>query len=879
MIPARLVNWLLARAVANPEAVENIKGDLLDECRRRPAAVRGLWYRWQALRIAAGYGASYLAGRRSAFAADRGRFALGRDVRDAIRLWRTRPGFTALAVATLGLGIGATTAILSVVDQVMVRSLPYPHPDELVTVWNTYPQWRGHEVLDPLWDVIPLSYPEYRDWRDGQSTFQRVAIYATTHATLTGIGDPALIGFGAASSTLFPMLGVRPHLGRSFRPEEEGAGGTRVAVVSYRFWQGRLGGVSPLAARSLMVDGNAYVVIGVLPEGFHLRSMRGVTTDTPDVWIPAGLFGDADDRGWHLYEALGRLRTGVSPARAVADIGPLLRGDRDPERMGVRVLPRQREETAAARGPLLVLLLAAALLMVIAAVNVATLFTAEASKRRREFATRQALGASHRQLARQIALESGSIGLLGAAVGVIIALVGVPVLLTLAPPELGLPARIPVDLRVLAGTAVFGMVVGIVFGAVPGLLVSRPASGSVLNVRTVTHHRVTARAQRVLITVEAALSIVLLVGTGLLVRTLGAMEAVDPGFRRQHLLAVSVPLTDRDTQPHRVMQLARDLTERLGALPGVDAVTGANAVPFSGEGGSNSFEIEGRQYTQEEKLPEANRRNVLPGFHETLGIPLLAGRTFNEADREDSRPVVIVSQSLAEEYWPGDSPLGAFIVRDRRRWEIVGVVGDILHSDLRGAAQPTFYFPFYQQPPADRFWMVLRSRLSVDYLAPSIRHAVATAAPNVAVGKVEALGGFVEASTASARYRATLVALFGGCSLLLAAVGVFGLTARMVAARRRELGIRVVLGARGAEITRTVMTADASAIGIGIAVGLVLAMFAVRGLDAFLFGVSPHDPGAFIGAAAALAAVGLMASYLPARAATRTDPVEVLRAE
>jgi predicted permease len=879
VIPARVVDWLLARAVSNPEVTESIKGDLLDECRKHPALLRGLWYRWHALWIAAGYLASRATGGAPRAARPPRHFPLGHDVRNALRLWRRRPGFTVLAVATLGLGIGATTAIVSVVDRVMLRSLPYPNPDELVSVWNTYPHWRGHEVLDPLWDEIQLSYPEYRDWRDGQSSFQQVAIYTTGHATLTGIGEPALVGFGAASSTLFPMLGVRPYLGRTFAAQEEGAAGTRVAVVSYRFWRGRLGGVSPLTDRSITIDGQSYVVVGVLPVGFHVRSLKGLTTETPDVWVPAGLFGDADERGWHLYEAIGRLRPGVSLSQAAAGAQPLLSGGRDPTQRGVRVLPRQREETAAARGPLLILLLAAALLMAIAAVNVATLFTAEAAKRRHEFATRQALGAGRRHLVRQIALESGSVGFLGALVGVMVALLGVPVLLALAPPELGLPGRIPVDLRVFGATAVFGVFVGIVFGVVPGLLVSRVTSGSAaLNVRTVTHHRVTARVQRVLIAVESSLSIVLLVGAGLLVRTLEAMDAVDPGFHRQHLLAVSLPLSGPQTQPSLVRQLARDLTERLGALPEVEAVTGASAVPFSGEGGSSSFEIEGRRYAKNDKLPEAHRREVLPGFHQVLGIPLLAGRTFEAADREDSRPVVIVSRSLAEQYWPHASPLGAFIVRDRRRWEVVGVVGDILHSDLRETAQPTFYFPFYQQPPT-RFWMVLQSDLPAEHLVPSIRRAVAAAAPSVAVGKVEALSSFVEASSASARYRALLVAVFGGCSLLLAAVGVFGLTARMVAARRRELGIRMVLGARDGEITRSVMTTETSAIGLGIAVGLVLAMFAVRWLDTFLFGVSSHDPEAFIGAAAALAVVGLVASYLPARATTRTDPMEVLRTE
>jgi putative ABC transport system permease protein len=659
-----------------------------------------------------------------------------------------------------------------------------------------------------------------------------------------------------------------------------------VAVVSYGFWRARLGGMADPTGRSLTLDGERYAIIGVLPEGFRLRGLTGLTTQTPDVWVPAGLFGDADDRGWHLYEGIGRLRRGVSPAQAASDIAPLLRGGRTPASMGVRVLPRQREEAASARGPLLVLLAAAVLLMAIAAVNVATLFTAEAARRRHEFATRQALGASRWRLARQLAFESGSIGLLGALIGAAVAIVGVPALLALSPPELGLPARIPLDLRILSAAAAFGIAVGIVFGVVPSLLVSRATSKAALTARSVTTDRATARVQRALIAAEAALSIVLLIGAGLLGRTLLALQAADPGFQRQDLIAVSLPLSGPQTQPHLVVQLARDLVDRLGALPGVAAVTGANAVPFSGEGGSSSFDIEGRESGPNQKKPEAHRRNVLPGFHETLGIAVVAGRTFRAEDREDSRPVVVVSESLAERYWPGQSPIGGFILRDgfslrdevETRWEIVGVVRDILHEDLTAAGQSTFYFPFYQQPPT-RFWLIVRSALPAAQLMPAIRTAVTAAAPGVALGRVDALGRLVDASTATARYRAALVAVFGGCSLLLAAVGIFGVTARMVSARRRELGIRLVLGAREAEITRAVVTAEARAIGTGIVVGVVLSAVAVRALEGFLFGVSPYDARTFVVAALVLGAVGLVASYLPARRASRANPLEVLRAE
>lgn len=880
MRPPRLGDWLIARTAPSPESGENIRGDLHEEYIALPRGLRDLWYLWQSAWIAGGYLAARLARRDHWWrgGAGAGWSWTGRDLRHAVRLWRRHPGFAVLVVATLGLGIGATTAIVSVVDRVLLRPLPYPEPDELVTVWNTYPTWRGHEVLDAFWDTVPLSYPEYVDWRDGQSAFRSVAIYTSGNATLSGIGDPALIGFGTASSTLFPLLGVRPSVGRTFRADDEGAGGNRVAVVSAGFWASRLGATRDLSGTSIVVDGERYDVIGVLPIGFRLRSYLGLGLQTPDVWVPAGLFGNADDRGHHQYEAIARLAPGVSITQAEGDAGPLLRGAADPSRMGIRVLPRQQEEVAAARGPLIILLLAASVLMVIAGVNVATLFTAEAWNRRHEFATRRALGADGGQLARQLVLESGSLGLLGAGVGIGVAGLALPTLLRLAPPELALPAHVPLNIRMLVASALSGVTIGIGFGLVPSLLTLRAQTGSALNRRTVAGHRTTARLQRALIALEAALSIILLIGAALLGRSLLAMEAVDPGFQGENLVAVNLPLSGPRTQSARVVQLARDLVDRLGATPGVSVVTGANVVPFSGEGGSSSFRIDGRPVAEGEKLPEAQRRNVLPGFHETLGIPVVAGRTIGPEDREHSRPVVVVSQALAERYWPGESPIGEFIVRDNQRWEVVGIVGDVLHADLTSSHQSTFYFPFYQQPP-NRFWMIVKSTLPPETLIPTLRREVTAIAPDVALGRTETLDAMVDQSTAPARYRAALIAVFGACALLLAAVGILGLTARMVAARRRELGIRIALGAHQGAVTRAVMATEASAMVAGIAAGLGVSFFAVRTLDAFLFGVAPYDPESFIGAGALLAVTGLLASYLPARRTAKLNPVEVLREE
>jgi len=876
MRPPRLASWFIRKSAPNHAAADSILGDLFQEYRQRRPVIRYLWYWWHAGRIALGYFPTRFH-RRNRIERGETFASTGRDLRTAFHMWRRRPGLALLVAATLGLGIGATTAIVSVVDRVMLRSLPYPDAHELVTVWNTYPTWRGHEVLDAFWDEIALSYPEYVDWRDGSDAFKEVAIYTAGLVTLTGKGDPSRIGMGTASSTLFPLLGAEPHLGRNFSADEEGVTGTRVAIVSHGFWVTQLGSQENLGDQFVTLDSERYQVVGVLPRDFRFRSLRGFD-DSPDVWVPAGIFGNANRRGNHRFESMARLADGVSIQQAEADAGPLLRGDKEPERQGVRVLGRQAEETRTARGPLMMLLLAAGVLMLIAAVNVATLFTAEASNRRHEFATRSALGASGARLARQLVFESGWMGLLGAGIGMVVAAFGVRGLLTLAPDELSLPASVPLDARLLFLTAAFGIAVSIVFGVIPSLIVSRGSVGAALNRRSVTGHRTTLRMQRGLIAIEAALSVVLLVGAALLGRTLMEMQAVDPGFQPENLVAMSLPLSGQATQNHLVIQLAHDLRRDLSALPGVGDVTAASIVPFSGLTSSSSFEIVGREASENDGQPEAHRRSVLPGYFETLGIPLLAGRFFEAQDRDGGRPVVIVSQALVDQYWPGENPIGEYLRRDNQDWEIVGVVGDVLNRSLTETHQSTFYFPFEQQPPF-RFWVVLRSVLPVDLLVQQARDVVTARAPAVAIGRVEPLTSFVRESTAGARYRAALVAVFGVCSLVLAAVGIFGLTARMITARRKELGIRLALGAQQAAVTRTVMATEAVAVGVGIVAGLGLTLVGARWLESFLFGVSPRDPVAFVGAALSLALVGVMASYIPARRTGRIDPIETLRAE
>jgi putative ABC transport system permease protein len=410
------------------------------------------------------------------------------------------------------------------------------------------------------------------------------------------------------------------------------------------------------------------------------------------------------------------------------------------------------------------------------------------------------------------------------------------------------------------------------------LLLSHLDSRTSLTLRTMSSDRVSARVQHALIAVEAALAIVLVVGAGLLGRSLMHLESVDPGFSRRDLVAMSIPLGAPGSESVDVIGSVRELVAQVSAIPGVEHATAASTVPFSGEGGSSSFQIEGRPVPAGEKSPEAHRINAMPGFHEILGIPIVAGRTFTESDQLLERDVIVVSETLARRYWPGASPVGTYIHRDDRRWQIIGVVRDVLLSDLSESHQSTFYFPFWREP-SSRFWIIVRSPLPTEALIPSVRAVVQRVASGAAVARVARLDALVGESTAPARYRAILVAVFGSCSVLLAAVGIFGLTARMVTARRRELGIRAALGAQRAQITRSVMSSEARALVVGIAAGLLLAVAAVRSLESFLFDIAPLDLPTFAAAALALGAIGLLACYLPARWMAEGNPIEVLRAD
>ena len=805
------------------------------------------------------------------------------DARFAARVMVRSPGHTALCVLTLALGIGATTAVFTVVDRSLLRRLPFPDPERLVTVWTTYPSWQGHHILDDYWDEIALSYPEYRAWSEGQTFFSSTAAYGATQMALTGRGDPVGLAVGRASSTLLQTLGAEPLHGRWFAASEEGRGAPPVAVVGYGLWNDRLGADPDVIGQSVLLDARPFTVIGVLPRGLRFAPVsRFSNAGELDLWIPIGADGASLDRGDHQYEGIARLhRAGLTPA-VVDEAARLIRGDNPPERQGARLVPRLDAEVRSVRGPLLLLLGAVGLLMLITCVNLATLFLGRIAARRTELATRVAIGAAGGRVLRQFGAEALSYGAAGIAGGVALGAWGVAILVRLAPASMSLPPGIAIDGRALLFASGLGLVTCLIFGLLPIAVLQRLDPGEELSRGSARLGSRGSLAQRVLVGAQFCLSLVLLVGTGLLGRSLAAELAIDPGFERSRLLAADLALpSERYPGPTERSTMLERLVERLEAIPGVVRASGSSALPFSGRGGSSSFQIVGREVRDDEKSPEAMRRTVLPEFHSTLGIPLIRGRSITAADRDGAPEVVVVSEAMAQRFWPEGDALGARIVRDRREWEVVGIVGDVLADTLTGEIEATYYIPFHQDEAEQRSFVSLIAKTEVDAaaLVPQIRAAIWDLDPALPIDRVEEVAQMVARSSSEQRYRTLLVSLFAWTASFLAAVGLFGVTARSLVQRRGDLGIRLALGARHLGLAVGETARESRALAVGVIAGVLVALAASRVLERFVFGVALYDPLTYVAATAMLGLIGLAACYLAAHRIVRLDPSTVLRAQ
>ena len=813
-----------------------------------------------------------------------------RDAYVAIRAWRRRPALAAIAIATIAIGIGAATAIYSVVDGVLLRPLPLPEPNRIVAVWQTYPRWKTNDVLASMWDRIPLSQPEFRDLARQPQAFASIGIWSGGRALFT-MGDRAEdLRTVRASGSLLATLGVTPYLGRSFTPEEDTPKGARVVMISYELWQNRFGGTRDILGRVVTLDDVPHTIVGVLPRHLTLGRTTSSTTSSSLIgfWTPAGYDSvDYYERTNHSYTAIGRLKPGASVEQARAEVSrTLIAAGADPPDKGVRLAEWQRDQTRDVRAPLYVLLAAAGMLLVIACINVATLLLGEAATREQEMAARAALGASMGRLVGQLLTESLALAFAGLVLGTALAWAGTRLLVAYAPSRIPGMTNVHVDLRVLGASLGATLVTGLLFGLAPALSLSRARPGSLFRGGGQSA-RGGATLQRTLIAVELALSVVLLVGAGLLTRTLQRITQVAPGFRTDHLI-VDTPgfprVAGRDSNVTRAFQSA--VLARLAAIPGVAAVTASDGPPFSGRSSSTTIQPEGTEPQGPGGGPrdvgprhEVQQRVTVPGYFSAVGITLKEGRDFTAEDRTDAPLVAIVSSLTARREFPNQSALGKRVKYQGSWRTIVGVVDDVHLQRLSADVQPTIYTPVAQRRGSWVLSLMVRTSGDPGRVEPQIRRVVAELAPAATTQTIETMTVMLSRSFAEERYRSLLVSLFGVIAVILAAVGIYGVTSRAVSRRMRELAIRSALGATARSIALTVIAASSVGAAIGIGVGLLGARVGSTVLTPFLFGVTATDSVTYAAILVMLGLITLAATYLPALRASRVNIASILRGE
>lgn len=798
--------------------------------------------------------------------------SLLQDLRYAVRTLRASPGFTLMAMLTLALGIGANSAIFSVVNAVLLRPLPYAHPERLVRVWP--------ESMVPQAGFVEM--------RDRTRSFEHLGgVGSEGDMVLTGQGTPERLRGVPVTGSVFPLLGVEAVAGRTFLPEEERAGGGRVVVLSHGLWQQRFGGDRAVVGRTITLDGFPHTVVGVMGAGFHFPSREA------QVWTPVVL--DAGNPGAYWNPAglflFGRLHEGATVEGALAEVRSVIPRIREafPWPMptewgaGAGVVPLHEQVVGGVRTPLLLLLGAVGLVLLIACANVANLLLARGMARRREIATRVALGAARGRLARQLLTESLVLALLGGAAGLLLATAGGRMLVRLLPADMPRAEEIGTDASVLGFTLLLALLTGVAFGLFPALWGSRADLQASLKDGVKGTGGAGNRVSRALVAIEVALAVVLVISAGLLVRSVSLLQQVDPGFRAGGVVTARLtPAGERYQDPERVRAFYRDLLARVQALPGVETASVTNQLPLDGGFASFPFEVEGQPLAPGATPPVGGSWLVSPGYLQAMGVPLVRGRGIEEADQAGAPDVALVNEKMASQYWPGQDAVGKRFkpVWWQDRWlTVVGVVGNVRHEGLASVERPEFYRPFTQEPTA-AMMLVVRSRAADPAgLVAAVRTAVADTDPDVPVSDVRMMEQVVGASLARPRFVMLLLAVFAGVALVLGAVGIYGVMAYAVTQRRHEIGIRMALGAGPVSVQRMVVKGGLTLAVLGLLAGIAAAFATTRLLASQLFGVGPADPLTFVGVALAVMAVAFVATWVPARRATRVDPMVALRTE
>src|SRR5437016_6378910 len=809
--------------------------------------------------------------------------ALRGDLSYAARLLRRNPGFATTAVITLALGIGANTAIFSVCNGMLLGPLRDAEPDRIVMLSERQRDGKPS-------NVAPANFV---DWQNGSRSFSGMAaVRASSFASsfiLGGQSEASRLAGGDVSSSFFSVLGVRFMLGRNFLPDEDRPGHDRVAILSYAAWSKWFGADRDIAGKPITLDNTSYTVVGVLPADFQFGSTAEdfQARSQPDIWVPLALDPQKLQRGAHMLHVIGRLKPGVKLAQAQAELDVLAANlaQQYPENnkdKGIAAVPLTDQVTGSVRVALETLLGAVGLVLLIACANVANLLLSRAAAREKEMAVRIALGASRGRLAQQLLTESLFLAGLGGIAGFALALAAIAALNPQLPADLSRAAGIAVDMRMLIFTAVISLVTGILFGLGPLFATWRENAGESLKQNNRSASGIQTRLRSGLAVAQIAIAIILLIGAGLMVKSFWALMHVAPGFRSDSILTARLSLPrSRYADNWKIAAFERALLESLHGRPGIQSAGFATYLPLGGSDNDWSFLIEGRPPLPVGTYNMTKYRPVSAGYFETIGIPLLRGRSFTSADTAEAPWVVVINDSMAREYWPSENPIGQRLQQGKPTWRtVIGVVGDVLHERLDGAAKPEMYLPVDQAINIESGpTIVVRAEIPAGAAAGELRAAVSAIDPAIAVDRIETMQQLVSVSVAQPRFRTMILAAFSLLALVMASIGIYGVMNYLVIQRTREFGIRLSLGATPTDVLRLVLGRAATLIGAGTCVGLVGSVLLMRLITKLLFGTAPLDPLTFAAVPVLLAVVALVASYIPARRATRIDPIVALRCE
>src|SRR5882724_135020 len=805
---------------------------------------------------------------------------LWQDLRYGLRMLAKNPGFAAVAVIALALGIGANSAIFSVVNTVLLRPLPYKNPERLVMVWEENSK-QGFPRDTP-------SPANFIDWRDQNHVFESMAAIVEASFNLTGAGDPERIDGHGVSAGLFSLLGVEPQLGRAFRSEEDKPGGSHVVIISYGLWQRRFGSDPGIIGNPINLNGKSFIVVGVMPRTFQFPTRKD------QLWVPLAFDAkEAGQRGSHYLEVIARIKPGVTLQQAQAEMTTIATRlqQQYPETntsIGAVVTPLHEQVVGDIKPALLVLLGAVAFVLLIACANVANLLLARAAVRQKEIALRLALGAGRARLIRQFLTESVLLAALGGGIGLLLAVVGLSVLKRFIPPNISQAQAITIDAKVLFFTVLVSILTGLIFGLAP----ATQAANFNLNDTLKESGRDSAAGSRgnrirgLLVISEVAVSFILLIGAGLLINSFLHLRNVDPGFRAERALTMKIVLPEpRYADKEQRGVFYRELIRRVETLPGVSSAAVATNLPLTESGNSVGVSIEGHADPAPDRVPIVITRIISPRYFETMGIPLLKGRAFTEEDKSESESpsVIVVSETTARSFWPGEDALGKHIKvgspsNNENKWlTVIGVVKDVRQFELVVEPKPQMYLPFTQANFFEPRALVVKTNLEPLSLAATVRKTVWEIDKDQPVSDIASMEHIVSESVARQRFSMLLLGIFAGLALVLAAVGIYGVMSYSVAQRTHEIGIRMALGAQKKDVLKLTIGQGLKLVLIGVAIGLGAAFILTRVIASLLFGVSATDPITFVAISLVLIGVAMLASLIPALRAMKIDPMFALR--